>query len=83
MRSRAARHAELHTHCVLVAEGAGVNVLRHSLHRRRHMAAQACRRPPSALGGQLDHDPAAKSADNGQRVWITKALTPGSVLGRC
>jgi hypothetical protein len=34
LRSRTARHAALHTRCVALAEGAGLIVLRHSLHRR-------------------------------------------------
>jgi hypothetical protein len=46
------------------------------------MADQArCHRPP-ALGGLVDHDPAAKSADYARRFWFTKAPLVGSVLGR-
>lgn len=59
IRSRACRHALLHTCCVARAEAAATNVSRHSVHRPM---------PPSLLSDvairrqQVDHDPAGVAA---------------------
>ncbi|MDB4985405.1 MAG: hypothetical protein JWN04_583, partial [Myxococcaceae bacterium] len=51
----------LQTRWVANADGAGVNVRRHSAHRRRHIAA-ACDGSAHDSGARVDHDPAAHAA---------------------